>query len=74
MVLDHQLVGGDTNVERVLLAPALSLNLALFLRAEVGQNLESWTPALEFHLPVDYDRGWDYDEVRTPNATVTCQG
>ena len=58
-------------MERVVLAPALSFDLALFLGAKVSQYLESRAPALEFHLPVDDNRSWHNDQVRAPHAFIT---
>ena len=73
MVLDDQLVRRDANVERVVLAPAVSLYLTLLLRAEVREDLETRAPAFDLHLPVHDDSGRHDDQVRTPNAIVTCK-
>ena len=73
VVLDHQLVRGDTDVEGVLLAPAMSLDLSLLLGAEVGEDLEAWAPLFKFHLPVHDDRCWYNDEMRTPDALVASE-
>jgi hypothetical protein len=73
VVLNHQLVGGDANVEGILLAPTMSLNFPLFLGAKVSKDLESWTPLLELHFPVHDDGGWDDNEMRSPDSFVTGQ-
>ena len=73
MVLNHQLVRSDANVERILFTPALTLQLSLLLRAEVCQHLQTGTPALELHLPVNHDRCGDDNEVRTPNPSVASK-
>lgn len=39
VVLNDQLIGGDAHMERVVLAPAMSLDLSLFLGSEIGQDL-----------------------------------
>ena len=63
-------------MERVFLAPAMSLDFFLFLGSKIGQNLLCGAPLLEFHLPIyDYSGGHD-DEVRTPHTLITgkrCQ-
>ena len=73
MILDDKLVRSDADVEGVFLRPALSLHLSLFLRPEVGQDLQGRAPTLELHLPVDNDGGGHNDEVRTPDTSVTGQ-
>ena len=45
-----------------------SLSLSLLERAEVGENLDGWTPLLELHLPVQHDAGRYDDQVRPPHA------
>jgi len=60
-------------MERIFLAPPLSFNFTFFLRAEVGQNLQSGTPTLELHLPVYNNGRRHYDQMWTPYTTVTCQ-
>lgn len=52
----------------------MSLELSLFLRAEIGQDLEGRTPLLELHLPVDDDSGGYNDKMWTPNTLITSQG
>jgi len=58
VVLDDQLVGCDTNVEGVVFAPAMSLDLPFFLGSEVRENFEARTPPFELHFPVHDDGGW----------------
>ena len=70
MVLNHQLVGRDAHMEGVVLTPALPLEFALLLSAEVRKNLETRAPSLELHLPVDHDRRRHDDQVRSPDASV----
>ena len=50
-----------------------SLSLSLLERAEVGENLEGWTPLLELHLPVEHDTCGHDDQVRSPHALLTRQ-
>lgn len=73
MVLNDQLVGGDADVERVVLTPTVSFDLPFFLGSEVSQNLETWTPALKLKLPVHYDGCRHDDQVWTPNTIVAGQ-
>lgn len=74
MVLDHEFVRGDANVERIVFAPAVPLDLPLLLRAEVSKDLEARAPFLEFDFPVHDDCRWHNNEVRSPDAFVTRQG
>jgi len=60
-------------MEGVFLTPALPFDLTLLLRAEVGQYLQSGTPPLKLHLPVDDDGRWNHDQVWTPDSTVARQ-
>ena len=39
VVLNYELVRGDAHMEGVVLAPAVSLDLSLFLGSEIGQDL-----------------------------------
>ena len=39
VILNDKLVRGDAHMERVFLAPTVSLDLSLFLRSEIGQDL-----------------------------------
>jgi|LauGreDrversion4_2_1035121.scaffolds.fasta_scaffold22543_5 hypothetical protein len=72
MVLDHQLIRGDADVEGVVLAPAMSLSFALLLRPEIGKDLEGGTPLLELHLPVDDDGCRNYDQMGSPHSFLAC--
>jgi hypothetical protein len=66
LYLKHQGVGGDANVEGVGFRPALSLELALFHGAVIGQQLEGGAPFLQLHLPVEHHGGGHDNQVRTP--------
>jgi hypothetical protein len=58
----------------VLLAPPVSLDLPLFLRAKVCKDFESRAPPFELHFPVHDDSCGDNDQVRSPNAFVASKG
>jgi hypothetical protein len=73
VILDHKLIRGNTHMERVFFAPPVSLDLPLFLRAKIGENLKGRAPFLKLHLPVDDNRGWHDDQVRAPHALITGQ-
>ncbi len=49
-------------------SPYHSFLLPLFLRPIIGEDLESRTPLLELHLPVEHDTGGDHYKVRPPDA------
>lgn len=70
VILNYKLVRGDADVERIFLAPPMPLNLPLFLRAKVGQNLQCRAPLFEFHLPVDNDCCGYNNKMRSPNALI----
>jgi hypothetical protein len=70
VILDHELVRSDAHVKRILFAPAVSLELALFLGAEVSQYLQGWAPSLELHFPVDNNRSGYDNEVRSPDTLI----
>jgi len=73
MVLDDELIRSDAYMERVLLAPAMTLEFAFLLRSEVRENLESGTPSFKLHFPVDDNRSRYDNQVRAPNTLVTSE-
>ena len=73
MILDDKFIGSDADVERIILAPAMTFDLSLLLRAEIGENLEGWAPLFEFHLPINDDSGRHYNQMRAPYSLITGQ-
>ena len=73
MILDDQFVGSDANMERVLFAPPMALDLPLLLRTKVGQDLEAWAPSFEFHFPIHNNCGGHDNKMRTPDSLITSE-
>ena len=67
VVLNDELVRGNTNMECIRLGPAVSLLPTFLQRSVISEDLESGAPFLDLHLPVQHDAGRYYDEMRTPN-------
>ena len=70
VVLDNQLVAGDTNVEGILFGPTLTFHPPVLLGAVIDKYLEGGAPLFDFHLPVEHDGCGDDDEVRPPDALL----
>ena len=68
VVLDNQLVAGDTNVEGILFGPTPTFHPPVFLGAVIDKYLEGGAPLFDFHLPVEHDRSWHHDQVGSPHA------
>ena len=68
VVLDNQLVAGDTNVEGILFGPTLTFHPPVLLGAVIDKYLEGGAPLFDFHLPVEHDRSWHHDQVGSPHA------
>ena len=76
VILDHELVRCNANVERVVFAPTMPLDFSLFLSTKISEDLESWAPLFEFDFPVHDNCCRYHDEVRTPHTFVAgerCQ-
>lgn len=73
MILDYQLVGCDVHMEVVETSPAYSFLLPFSLCTEISEHFQRRTPFLKLVLPVQNYRGRNYDEMRSPDALLTCQ-
>lgn len=67
MILNNEFITSDAHMKGIGLAPSLSLESTLTLRAVVGENLESGRPLLELELPVEHHGRWDNDKVWAPD-------
>lgn len=48
----------------ILLGPSNSFHPSFLLGTKVSQYFESWTPLLDFHLPIEHHRG-GHDNLKT---------
>ena len=70
LILHHQLIARDADVEGVLLRPPETLLLPLLLAPIVRHNLECRRPFFELNLPVEHHRCRHYDQVRPPDPSL----
>jgi hypothetical protein len=63
----------DADIKSVFVIPSHPKLLSTFGATMVWKNLETREKLLEFHLPIKQHAGRDYDEMRTPNSTITSE-
>jgi len=51
----------------------LSFHFAIFNGTVIGEDFERWAPLLQFHLPVQHHARRHDDQMRAPDALLTCE-
>src|SRR5208282_3802867 len=73
LVVDDKLVRSNADMPCILFIPTFPFLLPLFCIAVISENFETWSPLLEFHLPIENDASRNNNEMWSPNMLLTSE-